>query len=413
MARLMRTLPLALSLVLGACASVPPAVPKTPQRLPGAAVPAPASDAWQETPSAPAIVPVTTPQTTDLWEQLRGSFVMADCDSDPAVQVWAKRYTKNHAQFEGKLRAVLPRLVYVQQIAAQHNVPGEFALLPWVESHFQAVPGSRGRPAGMWQIMPRTAGAMGLRVDGHYDGRLDVPASANAVMKLLNDYHDQFGDWRLADYAYNRGASATAQFVRRHGLPPAQPTIPAWPVRSVTRQHLTKLLAIACVVREPERFGVNLPTLPREQHLVRIPITHSMPMVQAANHAGMSVEALKNFNTGFRNDMVDTSAAAYLLLPAIHARQFRASLLRQTSTTATTLNDPAWISASATGPVSTTATPATQRTHRMRTHTVRRGDSLWQIARQYAVNVSDLRQWNNLQQHTLRPGQILKVSATH
>lgn len=414
MVRLVRTLPLALSLVLGACASAPPAVPKVPQRPAGAAAPVFADGSRQEPPSAATSEDAAAaPEARDLWEELRGSFAMADCDADPAVQIWAKRYTQNPAQFEGKLRAVLPRLVYVQQIAAQYNVPGEFALLPWVESHFQAVPGRRGRPAGMWQIMPTTAGAMGLRVDGHYDGRLDVPAAAHAVMKLLNDYHDQFGDWRVADYAYNRGASATARFFSQHGLPPAQPTIPAWPVRNTTRQHLTKLLAIACVVREPERFGVQLPVLPREQHLVQVPLTRSMPLAQAANHAGMSVQALQDFNTGFRNGMADTDAAAYLLLPAVHARQFRAALLHETDTATATLDPATWIGAAATGPDRATTPAVTQHPHRARTHTVRRGDSLWGIAHQYAVNVSDLRQWNHLQHHTLRPGQILKVSAAH
>lgn len=416
MAGSVRALPLALSLVLSACTSVPPVAVKNPLHPPDVAVHTPVGDAQQAMPSTAVIAPdpiATAPEAVDLWEQLRGSFAMADCNSDPSVQTWAKRYTRNRAQFEGKLRAVLPRLVYVQQIAAQYNVPGEFALLPWVESHFQAVPGSRGRPAGMWQIMPTTATAMGLRVDGHYDGRLDVPASANAVMQLLSDYHDQFGDWRIADYAYNRGASATAQFVRRHGLPPAQPTIPAWPVRSVTRQHLSKLLAIACVVREPERFGVSLPTLPREQHLVQVPIAHSMSLALAADHAGMSLEALKDFNTGFRNDMVDTNAAAYLLLPAIHARQFHAALLNQPRTATAALNNLTWISPAAAGTVTSTASTAPHHAHHMRTHIVRSGDSLWQIARQYSVNVSDLRRWNNLQHHTLRPGQTLKVGATH
>ena len=405
MARLLRTLPLALSLGLGACASAPPVVPNTPQQLPAITVAAPPSA--QESPMDPAAM---APEATDLWERLRGSFAMADCDADPSVGVWAKRYTRNHAQFEGKLRTVLPRLVYVQQIAEQYNVPGEFALLPWVESHFQAVPGRRGLPAGMWQIMPTTAGTMGLRVDGHYDGRLDVPAAANAVMKLLRGYHDQFDDWRVADYAYNAGASATARFIRRHGLPPAQPAIPTWPVRSVTRQHLVKLLAIACVVREPERFGVTLPTLPREQHLVQVPISHSMPMTLAADHAGMSVDALKDFNTGFRSDMIDSHAAAYLLLPANHARQFRAALLNQTATATATLNTTAWMNTSSAAMVTT---PVPNRTRRARTHTVRSGDSLWQIARHYSVDINQLRRWNDLQGPSLRPGQVLQVGAAN
>ncbi|MEO7072889.1 MAG: LysM peptidoglycan-binding domain-containing protein [Rhodanobacter sp.] len=332
---------------------------------------------------------------------------MADCDADPAVERWARRFTRNPDQFESKLRAVLPRLEYVQRIAAEYDVPGEFALLPWVESHFQPVAGRRGRPAGMWQIMPRTAGAMGLRVDGHYDGRLDVPAAAHAVMKLLSDYHEQFNDWRVADYAYNSGAFATARLLDKHGAPPALPAIPTLPVRDVTRQHLTKLLAIACVVREPDRFGVALPKLPREQHLVQVPISRSMPVALAADHAGMSVDALKNLNTGFRGAIIDADAAPYLLLPVTHARQFNAAA-------SSTDEKPTRRMANA-EPTAATTVMSRNRTQprAVRIHTVRSGDNLWQIARRYSVDVGALRRWNNLQQQALQPGQVLTVGSAN
>ena len=46
-----------------------------------------------------------------------------------------------------------------------------------------------------------------------------------------------------------------------------------------------------------------------------------------------------------------------------------------------------------------------------KTHTVKRGDNLWQIARDYSVNVSQLQRWNHLSSRTLKPGQTLTVSA--
>ncbi|MEW5301835.1 MAG: hypothetical protein WDW36_004669 [Sanguina aurantia] len=116
----------------------------------------------------------------DIWQQLRSRFAMTDCDADPAVLAWAHRYTRLPGQFEDQLRDAMPQLTYVEQIATQYDVAGEFVLLPWIESSFQSLPGRKNRPAGMWQIMPLTAGRMGLRVDSHYDARLDVDASANA-----------------------------------------------------------------------------------------------------------------------------------------------------------------------------------------------------------------------------------------
>ena len=46
-----------------------------------------------------------------------------------------------------------------------------------------------------------------------------------------------------------------------------------------------------------------------------------------------------------------------------------------------------------------------------KTHIVKRGESLWQIARNYSVNVSQLQRWNRLGGHALKPGQALTVSA--
>lgn len=400
MTRRLRLFAPALSILLAACASAPSQTSRKPviRIHPAAAETAPAI-APPASESAPA-------EAGDVWDRLRSSFAMSDCNASPAVLGWAKRYTHNPKQFEKHLRAVMPRLVYVQQVAAQYDVAGEFVLLPWVESHFQPIRARKRRPAGMWQIMPITAGAMGLRVDADYDGRLDMPAAAHAVMKLLRQYQDQFHDWRVTDYAYNAGEFSVRMIIRKHGLPPDQPVIPDWPVRRVTREHLTKLLAMACVVREPDRFHVSLPTLPAEQHLVQMAIAGSMPVAQAADRAGMSVDALKHLNAAFRSDMIDANAASYLLLPATQARQFRDALPEQPHAVIGS-DRPVHVTDE------TTASTVSAGQTLYKTHTVRRGESLWQIARDYSMDVTQLQRLNHMHGHTLTPGQVLQVRAAN
>jgi len=233
-------------------------------------------------------------------------------------------------------------------------------------------------------------------VDGHYDGRLDLPAAAHAVMKLLQNYHQQFNDWRVADYAYNAGEFAIRKIIRKHGMPSERPAIPAWPVRKVTRDHLARLLAIACVVREPQRFNVSLPTLPDERRLVKAALPRSMPMARAADHAGMPVDALKHLNAAFRNDMVDADAASYLLLPANRARQFQEALLSQPR-----------IPDDSRQPAGSDVVAAVPR----KTYTVKSGDSLWQIARRNSLSVRQLQQWNAMKGNAIKPGLVLHLSA--
>jgi membrane-bound lytic murein transglycosylase D len=406
MTKRLQFVPLALSILLAACATAPSQMPHKPVAITAPPV-------TIENGIAPhAELVVAAPQTSDFWDQLRGSFGMTDCDADPSVLAWAKRYTHNPEQFESQLREALPRLTYVKEVAAHYDVAGEFVLLPWIESYFQPVPGRKNRPAGMWQIMPATAGSIGLRVDGHYDGRLDVDASANAVMKLLKQYHDEFHDWRVVDYAYNAGEFNISKLVRTRGTPPDEPVIPKWPVRSVTREHLTKLLAMACVVREPARFGVSLPTLSNEQHLVQVKISHSMPMTQAADHAGISVDSMKSLNSAFRSDMVDADATSYLLLPASHVQQFRDALLDQSSLA--TADSRLTTSVGSSAALSVPATNSPTATAPAKTHTVKAGESLWQIAHLYSVNIAQLQRLNHLHgQQPLKPGQVLVVSGAN
>jgi len=404
----LRLLPLALTAVLAACATTPP----HPLPAKSASAPAPAETADS---APPAVAATPAPATGDIWDRLRGSFALADCDADPAVLSWAHRYTRNPQRFEEEVRSALPKLTYVQQVAASHDVPGEFALLPWIESGFRPILGRRGHAAaGMWQIMPATARAMGLRVDRHYDARLDVQASADAVMKLLSRYHDEFDDWRVADVAYNAGELNARRLLDKHGQPPAAPVIPTWPVRHASREHLTRLLAMACVVREPERFHVSLPTLTPEQHLVSVPLPRSMPLALAADHAGMSLSNLKDLNAAFRNGIADAGAASYLMMPVGHAQQFRDALLNQAaSTDADRLPGtimPTGMGSAETADADADAAPSSAR--RPRTHRVKAGETLWQLARHYAVSVPDLERWNHLQGGRIKPGQMLRLGAS-
>ncbi len=59
----------------------------------------------------------------------------------------------------------------------------------------------------------------------------------------------------------------------------------------------------------------------------------------------------------------------------------------------------------------TLAKRTTKRKGKKLAHTVRRGESLWSIARRYGVTISDIKRWNGLKSDVLRPGQKLVIYA--
>jgi len=407
--------PVAVAALMSACATAPHDGQGLHIAPPQATVPA-------SHPSVKAVVPASI-KAPDVWSRLRQSFAMPDCDADPGILAWARRYTQDPQRFEATLREVMPRLVYVQQVAARHNIAGEFVLLPWVESHYQPITSRfRNHAAGMWQIVPATARTMGLEVSRSYDARFSVPAATERVMTMLGDYYRDLHDWRLVDYAYNAGEFAVQRLIRQHGTPPAEPVIPNLPVSWITREHLTKLLAIACVIREPARFHVNLPLLPPGKQLQTVTVKQPMRLAKAARYAGMPLSKFKRLNPAFRNDRITAAhTPTRLLLPHRHAQQWQQSI-QQTGNadlTAGVMPQPLPLPSLPTPDSDPTslrhehapslASPAASR--QPRHHTVRRGETLWVIARRYAVSVRQIERWNHLRGPAIKPGQVLRVGA--
>jgi membrane-bound lytic murein transglycosylase D len=408
-----RLLPVALASLLAACATPPATGPTHAPATTVAPTPSPAPAPAPSPQASPA--PASQAETTDVWDKLRGSFAMSDCDADPQIMVWAHRYTQSPQRFEAQMSQALPQLIYVQQVTEKYNVAGEFALLPWVESQYRPVPGHRNLPAGIWQIVTGTAHVIGLHTDRGYDGRLDTAASTDSVMRMLHDYYDNLHDWRLVDYAFNRGEFGMQRLVQQHGLPPDEPAIPKLPVPRITREHLTKLLAISCVVRDPGRFNVELPTLAPDQHLETVQVSHPMTLSHAASSAGMDPDTLKQLNPALLAGGVnDNTPGHLLLLPHRNAEQLRTAMqmANDQGMTASLSNannppQPSLFADTSASSDDSTDTPAKPR--HVRTHTVRNGESLWQIAKNYSTSVNKLEHLNNLHGKPLKPGQVLKL----
>src|SRR6185437_4895273 len=131
------------------------------------------------------------------------------------------------------------------------DMPGEFAFLPWVESSYTMIPPSGDSAAGMWQLMPQTAREQGLRIDDEYDGRLDAYVSSQTALVLLKQYDEEFGDWRLANMAFNAGVNSIRQALANSSTSIARGGHPY--LNQTNDEHLTKLLAMACIVSTPSR----------------------------------------------------------------------------------------------------------------------------------------------------------------
>lgn len=402
------TLTLAVCAALAACATPPP------KPAPRPAVVTALPDV--PTPAAPA--PKAAQANNDPWASIVASDVMQDCGDSPLIRANAAMYTRSPARFEQQLKQSLPLIIYVHKQLQEAGIPGEFAMLPMLESSYNAAePSRRGDPAGMWQMMPRTARQHGIRVNREYDGRLDPVASTKAAVKMLTALHKRFDDWRLADMAYNSGPYTVIGALRDHPDLGDHP-IPNIPVSQTTRTHLARLMALSCIIRQPQRYQVSLPKASPDDEVATIKVPAGTRLADAASMAEVSESALRALNPGYRGARVPSDSARTLLLPADAAQSLSAALAVDSAEPiaqvtlpdpdANADNDPPLPDEPAPPPQDNTSAAA-EPVARIRHHRVRSGETLWSIAHDYHVSVGELKRWNDLHGGTLRAGEELRI----
>jgi membrane-bound lytic murein transglycosylase D len=431
-------------LLLAACGSAPRKPPTAVQATQTAIAPAPA-----ESRQAPALTPAPAVELSP-WTRLRSRFTLHDCDYTPDVLRLAHWFSANPSGFAESLRQALPFLLYVAQHTEDRGMPGEFALLPYIESNYVPLASSGNRAAGIWQLLPDTAREAGLRIRPDYDGRLDIVASTNTALDLLERYYDRFGDWRVADMAFNAGPYRIAKLLGDSEVPAGATELGRLRVPAHTHRHLAKLLAVACIVSDPARFEVQLPEPSPIDSLTAVSLPTALDLQLAARMAGMDASRLRQLNPGYVRGHMPSSGPFRLLLPEAQGRSLMAALdqlpqplwgewheiaLQQTEALdvlaqAHGVDAGAFATANALAadavlaPGTRVLVPGrdsratmvvdarTQSAGNAETHIVRAGDSLWRIARARHVALSDLLQWNGLSRSaTLRLGQRLRLQA--
>jgi membrane-bound lytic murein transglycosylase D len=374
-------------------------------------------------------------QADDIWQRVREGFALAEVEDHTRVRHYESWYQSE----PGYLRLVTgraePYLYFILEEIERRGLPTELALLPIVESAYIPFAYSRSHAAGIWQFIPATGRLYGLKQNWWYDGRRDVYASTLAALDYLEAINELMGgDWFNTLAAYNAGPGRVLREIeknRRAGKPTDywNLSLPA-----ETRNYVPKLLAVKSLVQDPASFGIELWPIEDAPYLTAVEIGSQIDLALASELAGMGLDAFRLLNPGFNQWATDPDGPHRLLLPQGQAENFlrslaalpgekRVSWLRHPISSGETLTHIAQRyrtsvsllqqtndlrgsqihagsyllvpqSLAAVGSAGARKPESTPRTHAQHTHVVRRGDSLWSIARSYQVSVNDLLSWN-------------------
>jgi membrane-bound lytic murein transglycosylase D len=157
----------------------------------------------------------------------------------PFYDIWHERLrTRPRPAKADELMPVL------KVIFAAEGVPSELVWLAEVESSLNPSARSPAGARGLFQLMPATARAFGLRTFP-FDERTQPGKNARAAAKFLRVLHERFDSWPLALAAFNAGEGRIAVAQKKAGATAYADIADRLPAE--TRMYVPKVLAMLAV----------------------------------------------------------------------------------------------------------------------------------------------------------------------
>ncbi|WP_353570645.1 transglycosylase SLT domain-containing protein [Candidatus Albibeggiatoa sp. nov. BB20] len=349
-------------------------------------------------------------KSKNLWARIHDGYSLTHV-SHPRIEAAIKRYTKSPYYFPKISKQAKPYLYHIVKEIEKRGLPLELALLPAIESAYEPSAYSHMRAAGIWQFTPGTAKHFGLKQNVWYDERRDIMTSTDAALGYLKYLHKFFdGDWLLAIGAYNCGEGNMRKAIRRNKRAGKPTDFWSLDLPNETKAFVPKILAVARVVVEPKKYGVNVNYIPNTPYLQTVEIDQQIDLSVAAKFAGLSAHEFKRLNPGYRRRATGPNGPYQLALPINKVAKFKRKLKKVTLKDLMPNPELAKLELKVGKKQGKRVSNKTAKNANKRVHTVRSGDSLWEIARQYRVTVSKLTRWNKIsKRQTLRLGQKLTI----
>ncbi|MEI6949761.1 lytic transglycosylase domain-containing protein [Paraflavisolibacter sp. H34] len=161
-----------------------------------------------------------------------------------------KRY-KKQAWIDSVKQLAVEVFPILTRILAREAIPEDFKYVPVVESTLDVFALSPAGARGMWQFMPQTATAFGLRVQGGRDERSDFIKSTYSACAYLKRLYRMFGSWHLAAAAFNCGEGSLGAAIRRSGTRDYYSLV----LNRETAEYLYRIVAVKHLFETDPRYG--------------------------------------------------------------------------------------------------------------------------------------------------------------
>lgn len=338
----------------------------------------------------------------------------------------------------------------IRQNLQAAGMPQDLLYLAMIESGLSPRAYSHAAASGMWQFIAETGRRYGLRIDSYVDERRDPVKSTAAALEYLGEMHGDFGSWFLAAAGYNSGENRVARLLRERAGGATGDENLYWVIGPhlprETRDYVPLMLAMAHIAKQPERYGFTNLEYQEPLEYEQVDVPGGVQLSTVARAAGVDADVVEELNPHLMRGMTPPGESWKVRVPLDRGETFAANFARILEETpdpvehvirrGETLShiasrfgvsvdalraangglNPRYIQAGqrirvpADGAVVLAQAAQPGQESSWQVHQVRRGDTLWGIARRYDVSVSQLRSWNDMGgRSSIQPGQRLRL----
>jgi len=329
------------------------------------------------------------------------------------------------------------------------GLPEELSWLPLIESGFKTHALSRSRALGLWQFIPSTGYKFGLQRNKLIDERMDPAKATRAAIDYLKELHSMFGDWSTVLAAYNCGEGRVLRVIRSQNINYLDNFWDLYErLPRETARYVPRFLATLHVLNNLEMYGMDQVAIDRPLEFETVSVNKQVSLGNVARAIGVKEETLKDLNPELRYKILPGDGYSLRIPPgnanlllsqidempvsrppqrayvyhrvrhgetlSVIARRYRTSV--RSIMRANNMHRSNYI-------VAGKRLKIPQRGYTQQTvkvipkpqdgqavnHIVRKGDSLYIIAKQYGTTTKKIQELNNLTTTTLHIGQVLNI----
>ena len=274
-------------------------------------------------------------------------------------------------------------ITHMQQIFRERGLPIELTYLPIVESSYDITARSNVGALGMWQFM-RATGRQYMRVDRSIDERRDPIESTRAAASFLRESYETLGNWPLAITAYNYGPGGMSRAVAAIESDNLVDLIrdyqhPYWGF--APKNFYAEFLAAVEIGKNVNQYFPEL-QLEAPLSFQEIEVKNSVSLTALAKNTGLTRDQLLGWNPAL--------SAQTRLVPAGYRVKVPVDSKMQ--------------------PIIEVAQTQPKEQPQVVRHQVKRGETLFQIARRYGASVDRILKVNGMgKSHRLQAGTTLLI----